>query len=203
MYQPKNYKNNQPEFIFNYIKTYPFATLVMQGEDLLATHVPVLLEGNSENYRLYAHIANHNPMRDLLVESEDMLIIFSGPNAYISSSWYEEPDIPTWDYTAVHINAKIQIQSDNELEISLMNLIHRFENNQSEKMTVEKIPTKIWNENFKEITGFWLQPYKAVGIEKLHQGFIKKDVINIIDLLNESDCPYGKLGSLMKKKHNL
>lgn len=203
MYQPKKYRNNEPEFIFNYIKTYPFATLVMRGEDLMATHVPVLLEGNSKSYRLYAHIANHNPMRELLVENEDMLLIFSGPNAYISSSWYEEPDIPTWDYTAVHINAKIQIQSDNELEISLMNLIQRFENNQPEKLTVENIPTKIWNDNFKEITGFWLQPYKAAGIEKLHQGFIKKDVINIVDLLNQSDCPHRQLGNLMRKKHNL
>lgn len=203
MYQPEKYKNNAPEFIVNFINTYPFATIIMQGQHMMATHVPVLLEGDSENYRLYAHIANHNPMCELLKDTNDMLIVFSGPNAYISSSWYEEPDIPTWDYTAVHINAKIHLQSDTELENSLKNLICRFENDYLTNKNTAQIPKEIWNENFKEITGFWLSPYKTVGVEKLHQSFKEKDITNIVHELNKSICPYGQIGDLMQKKHNL
>lgn len=119
MYQPERYKNDDSLFIYDFIKQYPFATIVGQGKHLAATHVPVLVEGNAKEFRMYAHIANHNSMHKLLGSNTEMLLIFTGPNAYISSSWYEKPDIPTWDYSAVHINAEVKLQSAEELQHSL------------------------------------------------------------------------------------
>lgn len=202
MYQPDKYKNNDPVFIHKFIQQHPFATIVVQGESLLATHVPVLVDENSDDLRLYAHIANHNPMFDVLKSNMEMLLIFNGPDAYISSSWYEEPDIPTWDYSAVHVNAKVEIQTAEELRESLHCLINHFEEKQQDPMTVAKIPLKMWQENFSEITGFWLDPIKSLGIEKLHQGFKKKDIENIASHLEQkTGCPMQQLGELIIKEN--
>ena len=204
MYQPHKYKNNQPEYIFNFIQQHPFAILVMHGRELLATHVPVLVDGNAANYRLFAHIANHNPMREYLADTKEMLLIFTGPDAYISSSWYSEPDIPTWDYAAVHINAEVRLQTEDELQVSLEKLIAHFEKDQPSPLAIGSIPENTWRENFQEITGFWLLPNRAVGIEKLHQGFSKHDVKTITNKLDAaSTCPVHPLSKLLSKKHEL
>ena len=204
MYQPSKYKNNDTQFIFNFIKEYPFATLVLQGPELLATHVPVLVDGSAQEFRLYAHIANHNPMWEQLENEKEMLVIFKSADAYISASWYTEPDIPTWDYSAVHINARLQLQTEEELHQSLENLISHFEKNQENPLEINQIPKEVWNENFKEITGFWLTPTKVAGIEKLHQGFQKQDVKNITEQLNkQSKCPINNVSTLIKKQHDL
>lgn len=68
-------------------------------------------------------MANHNEQQQYLKEGADALIIFQGPHAYVSASWYREKDISTWDYSAVHVNAKIRIQSREELELSLKELV--------------------------------------------------------------------------------
>ncbi len=205
MYQPKKYTNNSPDFIYNFIQKHPFATVVLKGNSLLATHIPVMVEGDATNYRLYAHIANHNPMRDFLRNGEEMLLIFQGPDAYVSSSWYSFPEVPTWDYEAVHINAKITLQTDTELQTSLEQLMAHFEKNLEKPVSYETLPKKLWDENFSGIIGFWLEPFKAVGIEKLHQGFGMRDIQNISEQLRrEKGCPKTQeIAALLKKKHNL
>lgn len=76
-----------------------FATLVTHSDaGLIASHLPFVLEGET----LYAHMARANPHAAVLAGRES-LVIFTGPHAYISPSWYaERATAPTWDYVAVH-----------------------------------------------------------------------------------------------------
>ncbi|HET8753147.1 MAG TPA: FMN-binding negative transcriptional regulator, partial [Salinimicrobium sp.] len=87
MYQPKKYKKEDPQYIFDFIKNHPFASFVLNGKHLLATHIPVLAEGNPENFTLFSHIANHNEQFPHLKDGAEGLIIFQGADAYVSSSW--------------------------------------------------------------------------------------------------------------------
>ena len=204
MYNPPKYRKNESQFIHDFIQEYPFATMVLQGSQLLATHVPVLIEGPAQKFRLYAHISNNNPMWEYLRDDKEMLLIFKGPDAYISSSWYAAPDIPTWDYSAVHVNARIRLQSQGELQRSLEKLIAHFEKEQENPLDIDKIPQDVWTENFKEITGFWLEPTEMVGIAKLHQGFPKSDILNITEQLNKHpSCPMNEIGALIKKQYGV
>ncbi|MGB8705277.1 MAG: FMN-binding negative transcriptional regulator [Gillisia sp.] len=130
MYQPKKYRKKDRNFFFDFINAHPFASCVIKGKHLLATHIPVLTEGNSEQFRLFSHLANHNEMKKYIKDGAEVLLIFQGAHGYISSSWYREKDISTWDYSAVHVNAKIKLQSAEELEISLAELVKKFEENQ-------------------------------------------------------------------------
>ena len=48
-----------------------------------------------KNYFITGHMAYGNPQRRTFAESEDVLVMFQGPHAYISSSWYERENVPT------------------------------------------------------------------------------------------------------------
>ena len=201
MYQPKKYKKQDPKYLFEFIKQHPFASFILQGERLLATHIPVLIEGNSQKFRLYSHIANHNEQLQYLKNETEALLIFQGAHAYVSSSWYQEKDISTWDYSVVHINIKVKLQTREELETSLENLVHRFEKNQTRPLYYKDIPKKMLEEHLPLITGFWAEPFKIEGVAKLHQSYKKQDVASVIDHL-EKGTPLEKELSKEIRKEN-
>lgn len=202
MYQNKKYLKNDQQFIFRFVQEHPFATLVLSGDRLMATHIPVLCRGNEEEFVLYGHIANHNPMVDTLREGKEILLIFHGAHGYVSSSWYKEKDISTWDYSAVHINATLQIQNKADLHDCLINLVTRFEKEQEHPLFFHDIPQKMIDEHLPYITGFWCKPFKVEGIAKLHQGFEADDIKSITAHLEKKDnLSGGELSRLIKKEH--
>lgn len=187
MYRPESHIKDDFPFIENFIKRYPFATIVIKGSELIATHIPLLIDSTQENFRLFGHIANHNTLKEYLENETEILCIFQGPHTYISSSLYSEPDISTWNYSAVHINAKIEIQNSQELEKSLETLIHTFEKHQKNPLYKKDIPQSVWLKNFPEITGFWLTPVKIQGIHKWHGNYNCKERKHIASQLNKDN----------------
>ena len=203
MFQPKKYQKKDPQYIFDFIQQHPFATLVLQGEELLATHIPVLIKGTPENYKLYGHIARSNEQYIFLKDGLDVLLIFQGAHDYISSSWYGKTDISTWDYTAVHINARMQVQSKKELEESLENLIHTFEKGEKKPLFYKDLPVEMIEEHLPLITGFWLEPVKIQAIAKLHQGFSKEDITSVTTHLEKRKNPLSsELSQNIKNEHD-
>lgn len=204
MYQPKKYKKKDPRYIFDFITEHPFATFVLAGEHLLATHIPVLIEGSPEDFILYAHIANHNEQLRYLKNGIEALLIFQGSHGYVSSSWYQKKNISTWDYSAVHINVKLKMQTREELATSLSNLVHYFEKDQDSPLFFEDYPKDMVENHIKEITGFWCEPVKIQAVAKLHQMYDKEDVISVIDHLENASCPVsGNLAKNIRKEHGI
>ena len=187
MYRPKKYVKDEIDFVLPFIEQHPFATFIVEGKRLMATHIPVLVDGDEQEWKLFSHIANHNEQRDYIKDGAEALVIFHGPHSYISSSWYREKDISTWDYTAVHVNAKLKIQTRQELVKSLDALVERFESTQEAPLYYRDIPDKILEEHLPLITGFWLQPIKVEGIAKLHQSYPRQDVKSVISKLQHSE----------------
>lgn len=203
MYQPKKYRKDDPGYIFEFIRKHPFATLIVKGEALMATHIPVLAEGTPENFRLFFHIANHNELLEFLKDGTEALLIFQGAHAYISSSWYKEKDISTWDYSAVHINAKLRIQSLKELETSLEKLVKEFEKEQEEPLYYQDIPLAMLADHLPQITGFWAEPVKVEAVAKLHQTFRKEDVLAVASELEKSGGLAAELGKDIRNENGL
>lgn len=202
MYQPKKYKKQDPVYLFEFIKQHPFASFILKGERLLATHIPVLVEGNPQKFRLYSHIANHNEQLQYLKNDAEALMIFQGAHGYVSSSWYQEKDISTWDYSAVHVNVKLKLQTREELETSLENLVHRFEKNQTKPLYYKDLPKQMLEDHLPLITGFWAEPVKIEGVAKLHQTYNKEDVESVIDHLSEGDALSRELSKNIKEENN-
>lgn len=203
MYQPRKYARKDPNYQFKFIKDHPFATMVIKGSRLLATHIPILTQGGPEDFRLYGHIANHNEMYQHLEDGAEALLIFKGPDAYVSSSWYKDKDISTWDYSAVHVNVKLTLQTRQELEECLEELVRHFERQQERPLYYSEIPDQMLVEHLPLITGFWCKPVKMEGVAKLHQNYGKKDVRSVVEHLSKSDDPQARQVAEDVKKENL
>lgn len=202
MYRPLKYRKDDEEFIFSFIKKHPFATFVLNGKRLLATHIPVLPLGKPHDFKLFSHIANHNEQLAFLKNGAEALVIFHGPHAYVSSSWYREKDISTWDYSAVHVNARVVLQNKQELEYSLKKLVQQFEDKQEKPLFYDDLPKSMLREHLSQITGFWLEPYKIEGVAKLHQAYHKDDIRAVAKKLDEVDGYQEKALSDEMKKEN-
>jgi len=203
MYQPKKYKKQDPEYLFQFIKKHPFAAMVINGKHLVATHIPVLVAGeDSTNFRLYSHIANHNELLEFLEDDVEVLLLFQGAHGYISSSWYQEKDISTWNYSAVHVNAKIKIQRREELENSLKQLVSTFEKVQESPLYYEDIPKKMVEDHIPLITGFWADPFEIKGVAKLHQTFHKEDIASVVKHLDNGNALSKELSKDIKDEND-
>jgi transcriptional regulator len=110
MYPPPYYTDNSPAFMAGVMRQNSFAVLTMvdSGGAITATHLPFVLKDEGPHGTLYGHIAKSNPQAELLGGTHDAMIVFSGPHAYISASWYERPDkqVPTWNYISVQAKGR-------------------------------------------------------------------------------------------------
>ena len=202
MFQQKKYLKKDPQYIFDFIENHPFATFVLQGQNLLATHIPILIKGTPDNFTLYGHIAEANEQYKYLKDGLEALLIFHGAQGYVSSSWYKEKNISTWDYSAVHVNVKLKLQSREELVESLEQLVHRFEKGQKQPIFYKDLPQEMLEEHLPLITGFWCEPTKVQGIAKLHQGFDREDIHSVTQHLEaREDALSSKLSENIKKEH--
>lgn len=203
MYRPVKYRKDEKEFILEFIEQHPFASFITNEGGLQATHIPVLPQVDGEDWKLYSHIANHNKQKEFLKDGQEALVIFHGPHAYVSSSWYKKKDISTWDYSAVHVNAKIRIQNSAELEDSLRKLVKRFEKEQDRPLYYDEIPRGMVEEHLELITGFWLEPVKVEGIAKLHQSYDRDDVHSVVRHLDSGGPMDRELSKDIKMENRL
>jgi transcriptional regulator len=119
MYLPAHFREERVPVLHDLIRRYPLATLVTMGADgMTANHIPMIVaEGPAPFGSLVGHVARSNPVWR---ESEpSVLAIFSGPEHYISPSWYPTKQehgrvVPTWNYAAVHAYGELRIHEDRE-----------------------------------------------------------------------------------------
>lgn len=109
MYLPAAFRQDDRDELHRQMRATPFALLTSVGADgVLASHLPLLLEPDEGEFgTLYGHFAKANPHWRELQDGCEALAVFSGPDAYISPSWYPTKAehgkvVPTWNYIAVH-----------------------------------------------------------------------------------------------------
>ena len=124
MYTPKHFAIDDPAEISAFMQHYNFAALVtVQDGQLTATHLPFMLDSERGAHgTLIAHMARANPQWQAFNSGQEVLVIFAGPHAYVSPSWYEEvpTNVPTWNYTAVHAYGVPTIIDDDEAVYAIL-----------------------------------------------------------------------------------
>src|SRR5690606_15265928 len=98
MYTPPHYQNNDIHEIKDFLAHNSFGILInIVDNKPWGTHIPMELEtdGNGRDV-LVGHIAKANPQWKSFDDASEVLCIFNGPHAYVSSSWYKEEEVPTW-----------------------------------------------------------------------------------------------------------
>jgi transcriptional regulator len=90
------------------VRAHPFATLV--SADLRATHMPCLVDDEAPGLAILGHVARADPVAASL--GGPLLLIFHGPQGYVSASWYASETIPTWNHLTLHVRGTPELFED-------------------------------------------------------------------------------------------
>ncbi len=119
MYLPKHFEATDSETLASLVRAHPLGTLVAQtAAGLVANHLPFELDAAAgEHGVLRAHIARANPLWHSGAAGSEVLIVFQGPEAYITPSWYPTKQqtgkvVPTWAYAVAHFYGPITFVHD-------------------------------------------------------------------------------------------
>lgn len=201
MYTPEIYKNENQEEIRNFIHHNGFALLINQVNGKpWATHIPLVLETNSDGKEvLVGHLSIENPQAKSLQNGSEILAVFSGPHAYISSSWYDHENVPTWNYIAVHVYGIIRILNYDETIASLKKLVDKYEAKSENPICIEDLSEKTMRQA-RGIVAFELEITSIEASKKLSQNRDSKNYLNIIsELEKRNDNQSINIANEMKK----
>ncbi len=184
---PLNAWENQPE-VLDFIRKNAFATLYAQVDGKpWATHLPLFLEGTPEGkFVLHGHLAKANPQWKQLTQAEEVLVVFQGPHAYISSSWYTHENVPTWNYLAVHVYGKARLIEGEELLHHLKTLVDQYETGRPNRVQVETMTPNYLDGQIRALVGFEIEIKEVHASAKLSQNRDDENYERIVQQLEQS-----------------
>ncbi|PFN82872.1 protease [Bacillus sp. AFS076308] len=202
MYIPKYFKVTNVDEIWDFVQKNSFGTIVTteQGKPI-ATHLPLVLTKKGDDYYITGHMAFGNPQWRTFETCEDVLVMFQGPNAYISSSWYSHENVPTWNYQAIHMYGKASILEKDELIEELTGMLEIYEHNRENPVLWDKLSPELLENQLEGIVGFKIKVEEIQAAYKLSQNRNETDYISIIDKLqNEGNLNSKQIAELMEKR---
>ena len=202
MYIPEAYRNENLPEIRSFLKENAFGILVSTGpHGPMATHLPLeLFEGPGDTLLLRGHFARANPQWRHLEEGEEVLCIFNGPHAYVSSSWYAEEEVPTWNYKAVHLRGTYRKQTKEELWEALHAMVNKYEADSEKPVRLEEMSQKTLAQ-VRGIVGFEVRVSQLDAAFKLSQGR-EQDHPRITQELEKRGGLSGEVARAMKGREN-
>lgn len=168
-----------PDDVRPFVQAVATAQLVTVGEDGVpdATFLPVLWEGD----RLVGHIARANPHRRRIVGGSPALAIVTGPDTYVSPSWYATKAehgkvVPTWNYSVVHLRGRVTVHDDPVWVRDLVTrLTDRHEQPRAEPWAVTDAPADYVGKNLRPIVGVEVVVTSVEAKAKLSQNRSDED----------------------------
>lgn len=194
MYTPPAFREDDPVEIHRIIRAARLSTLVTAtSQGLVATPLPLILdETEGEHGVLYGHLARANPQWQLPVTGEAM-VIFSGPDAYVTPSWYPSKRehgkvVPTWNYVAVHAYGPVEFFEDPERLLDMVTrLTNLYEQPRQEPWAVTDAPAPFITAQLKGIVGLRLPISRLEGKVKMSQNRSEADREGVVTGLSSGE----------------
>lgn len=187
MYIPKYYQMHDYGEIKQFMHNNNFVTIITtDGGKPIATHLPVNIEEYSKVLYISGHFAKVNKQWQTINNNDNILIIFHGPHGYVSSTWYEQEDVPTWDYESVHTYGEGQLLDEEELAEDLTKMLKRYEQHRENGATWENLSDQT-KQQIKGIVGFKIKVTDIEAAYKLSQTRSEQEKRNIVSHLDHSD----------------
>lgn len=205
MFIPSHFKNENLDEVRAFLKANSFGILISTVDKKpWGSHIPLELEHDPDDKEvMYGHIAKANPQWKYFKDQSEVLMIFNGPHGYVSSSWYNHENVPTWNYIAVHVYGTLEIiQDDDELYYALDKLMQKYETSSKNPIKIADFSEKTMRQ-MKGIVGFKVHITEIQAAYKLSQNRDKEDYHNIVQhLSNSEDSAQQRLSKSMKGRRD-
>jgi transcriptional regulator len=202
MYVPASFRGPDQAAVFDFIEVHSFGILVSgQNNELSATHLPLLLRRDvGPHGQFVGHLARANPQWRVMAGSE-VLVIFPGPHAYISPTWYEKAEVvPTWNYLAVHATGRCEIIDDESVALEIVtDYVDYYERSQPVPWRLDGKASYV-GKLLKQIVAFRVDITRLEAKWKLNQNEPVEQREKVArQLLQSSDSEEREIGRLMSE----
>ncbi len=188
MYQPPHFREDRIEVQHGLIRSHPLGLLITAGPGgLQANPIPFLVYGDASPHgTLRAHMARGNPQWRELAAVAECMIVFQGPQQYITPSWYPTKQehgkaVPTWNYVTVHAwGAPRTIEDLGWLRRQVEDLTNLKEGGLSKPWKVGDAPEQYLASQLKGIVGIEIPIAKIEGKWKVSQNRPEVDRAGVV-----------------------
>jgi transcriptional regulator len=202
MYISKLYREEDRGKIIEFLKQNEFATVVTyDGEKPTASHLLMEVVEDGERLLINGHMSRANPLWKTFEKNPEVLVIFQGPHTYISPTWYNHVNVPTWNYQSVHIYGKPRILIDHEETYEMLSrLIARNEGNPSYRM--ETLPPDFVVKEMKGIVAFQVEATQIEANYKLSQNRDDESYWSVVSHLEaqKDEMSHGVAAAMKKQR---
>lgn len=200
MYIPTAFEETRIDVMHDLVRKYPLATLIIHTDSgLEANHIPLFLaRGLDSSNRLRGHVARANPLASSIHEGINTLVIFQGPHAYISPSWYQTKQdsgrgVPTWNYAVVHATGTLRLVEDAAwIRAQIDDLTRQQEASFTKPWQVSEAPSQYLDTMMSAIMGIEIEVAAWRGKWKVSQNQPAINQKSVIDSLRAEGCDHAE-----------
>lgn len=193
MYVPEWFLIEDQGTVLKTIRNHSFATLVSSLDGVpFATHLPIVM-AQEEPLVLLGHVAAQNPQAACFDGEQTLMAVFHGPHAYISPSNYDtSPNVPTWNYVAVHAYGRADLVSDpTDVIQALGALVDTFDPDLRTTSPASTDPA-FWESKLNGVAMFRMVVERIDAKGKLNQNKPDRDQASVVRALEERGDPESK-----------
>jgi transcriptional regulator len=187
MYQPEHFRVDDLAQMHALMRARPFVALVSNSPaGLYATHLPTVLKEDGPFGMIECHLARANPHWKELAEGNEALMIFQGPQGYITPNWYPSKAehgkvVPTWNYAVVHAYGRPEVVQDKAwLRRHVGELTAQQEAGETRPWSLSDAPETFIETMLRGIVGFRFAIARLEGKWKMSQNRELKDRAGVV-----------------------
>ncbi|MBK8701495.1 MAG: FMN-binding negative transcriptional regulator [Saprospiraceae bacterium] len=183
MYVARINEQLDPETVRAYVRDHGFATLVSTNESgIFTTHTPLEMKIEGDASWLFGHVARANEQVASIISRDRAVAIFMDTHSYISSSWYDHINVPTWNYISVHMHGVFEALDEEATLQSLQSLVSKYEKNQKKPFSMAQMGEKDLKAHLRGLVAFRIKVEKIEASWKLSQN---RDANNFFDIIRQ------------------
>ena len=202
MYKLPYFTEQNEEVVFDFMQKNSFAIITGCNQAFpVATHVPLDVKKEGGKIIFTGHMMKNTDHHKAFSQSENVLVIFTGPHCYVSASWYVKKEVAsTWNYIDVHAHGTIKFTDEERTKKIIGNLTNKYELSGS-LAAFNKLPAEYVDRLVKAIIGFTIEVSTIENVFKLSQNHDVATRESIIEnLLGRHDADSNEIAMEMKKR---
>lgn len=201
MYPPAHFQMTDRQHMLDTIRQYNFASVTaFHNGQYHVAHIPLILKTEADTSVLYGHFDAQNPVLTAIAAGVPLSLVFNGPNAFISSTWYDSKQASTWNYLMVTVQSRAEILPATALPGLLDELIAQEEADNPDARQLSQLPDDYVAALLPHITAVRMPINHMRGVNKMSQNkpaFQRQQIIK--KLLERGDSSSLAVAERMKR----